>query len=105
MRKLDIAYINGKVYTVDQKFSTATAFGISDDRFAIVGTDQEVLAHCTPDTPVVDLKGQDVLLEINIGGEASKSGFSPKSISPIFIQSAKVIIIVSSCKTNAVFVF
>jgi len=61
MRKLDIAYINGKVYTVDQKFSTATAFGISDDRFAIVGTDQEVLAHCTPDTPVVDLKGQVVL--------------------------------------------
>lgn len=61
MRKLDVAYINGKIYTVDEAFSTVTAFGVSDDRFAIVGTNEEVLAHCTPETPVVDLKGQVVL--------------------------------------------
>ena len=79
MRELDIAYINGKVYTVDQKFSTATAFGISDDRFAIVGTDQEVLAHCTPETPVVDLKGQVVLpgltdAHLHVTGTRSETG-------------------------------
>ena len=61
MRKLDVAYINGKIYTVDEAFSTATAFGVSDDRFAIVGTNEEVLAHCTSETPVIDLKGQVVL--------------------------------------------
>lgn len=61
MRKLDAAYINGKIYTVDEAFSTVTAFGVSDDRFAIVGTNEEVLAHCTPETTVVDLKGQVVL--------------------------------------------
>ena len=61
MRKLDCAYINGKVYTVDQKFTVASAFGLSDDRFAIVGADEEVLAQCSPETPVVDLKGQVVL--------------------------------------------
>ena len=61
MRKLDAAYINGKIYTVDKDFSVASAFGISDDRFAIVGTNEEVLAHCTPETPVIDLKGQVIL--------------------------------------------
>ena len=61
MRKLDVAYINGKIYTVDEAFSTANAFGVSDDRFAIVGTNEEVLAHCTSETPVIDLKGQVVL--------------------------------------------
>ena len=61
MRKLDAAYINGKIYTVDEQFSTAAAFGVSDDRFAIVGSNEEVLAHCMPDTPVIDLKGQVVL--------------------------------------------
>ena len=61
MRKLDAAYINGKIYTVDEQFSTAAAFGVSDDRFAIVGSNEEVLAHCTSDTPVIDLKGQVVL--------------------------------------------
>ena len=43
MRKLDTAYINGKVYTADEQFSIATAFGISDGRFAVVGTDREIL--------------------------------------------------------------
>ena len=61
MRPLDTAYINGKVYTVDDNFSVATAFGVSEDRFAVVGTDEEVLARCTPDTKVVDLKGQVVI--------------------------------------------
>ena len=61
MRKLDAAYINGKVYTVDKAFSTAAAFGISDGRFAVVGTNEEVLARCTPETQVIDLMGQVVL--------------------------------------------
>lgn len=61
MRELDAAYINGKVYTVDKAFSTAAAFGISDGRFAVVGTNEEVLARCTPETPVIDLMGQAVL--------------------------------------------
>ena len=61
MRKLDAAYINGKIYTVDEGFSIAQAFGVSDGRFACVGTTEEVLAYCTPETPVIDLQGQVVL--------------------------------------------
>ena len=29
MRKLDMAWINGNIYTADDKFSTAAAFGVS----------------------------------------------------------------------------
>ena len=61
MRKPDVAYVNGKVYTVDPNFSVATAFCLSDDRFVAVGTDQEIRALCTPETRVVDLHGQVVL--------------------------------------------
>ena len=43
MRKLDAAYINGKIYTVDEGFSIVQAFGVSDGRFACVGTNEEVL--------------------------------------------------------------
>ena len=42
MRKPDVAYVNGKVYTVDPNFSVATAFCLSDDRFVAVGTDEEI---------------------------------------------------------------
>ena len=31
MRKLDMAWINGNIYTADDKFSTAAAFGVSTD--------------------------------------------------------------------------
>ena len=61
LRKPDTAYVNGKVYTVDKDFGTATAFCVSDDRFIAVGTDEEIKALCTPDTKVVDLQGQVVL--------------------------------------------
>lgn len=37
MRKPDVAYVNGKVYTVDPNFSVATAFCLSDDRFVARG--------------------------------------------------------------------
>ena len=36
MKALDTAYVNGKVYTVDEGFSTATAFGVCGDRFDAV---------------------------------------------------------------------
>ena len=61
MRKLDTAYINGKVYTADEQFSIATAFGISDGRFAVVGTDREILSACSSETRVIDLSGKSVL--------------------------------------------
>lgn len=61
MRKLEKAYLNGKVYTVDQDFSVASAFGISGDRFAAVGTDEEIRSLCDENTEIIDLEGRTVL--------------------------------------------
>ena len=41
MRKLDMAWINGNIYTADDKFSTVAAFGVSGDRFSVVGSTEE----------------------------------------------------------------
>ena len=61
MKALDTAYVNGKVYTVDEGFNTATAFGVCGDRFDAVGTDEEVKAHCGPETKIIDLGGKTVV--------------------------------------------
>ena len=46
MRKLDMAWINGNIYTADDKFSTVAAFRVSGDRFSVVGSTEEVLENC-----------------------------------------------------------
>ncbi len=61
MRKADIAYVNGKVYTVDQGFSIVTAFAVSGDRFLAAGSDGQIRSLCTKDTEIVDLKGRVVV--------------------------------------------
>ena len=43
MRKLDMAWINGNIYTADDKFSTAAAFGVSGDRFSVVAVQRRFL--------------------------------------------------------------
>ena len=61
MRRPDTAYVNGKVYTVDGKFSVVSAFCVEGDRFVAAGTDDEIRALCTPETKIVDLGGKCVL--------------------------------------------
>lgn len=61
MRKLDMAWINGNIYTADDKFSTAAAFGVSGDRFSVVGSTEEVLENCDEHTKIIDLQGKTVL--------------------------------------------
>lgn len=61
MKTPETAFINGKVYTVDNNFSVATAFAVAGDRFVCVGTDDEVRAVCGPETKIVDLQGRTVV--------------------------------------------
>ena len=61
MRKLDMAWINGNIYTADDKFSTVAAFGVSGDRFSVVGSTEEVLENCDEHTKIIDLQGKTVL--------------------------------------------
>lgn len=57
----DTVYLNGNVYTVDENFSTASAFAIKDGSFIYVGDDIGARAHVGPLTFVVDLGGRTVI--------------------------------------------
>ena len=52
---------NGKILTVDDRFSMVQAVAIRDGRFLKVGRNQEVLALRGPATQVIDLRGRSVV--------------------------------------------
>jgi predicted amidohydrolase YtcJ len=60
-QEADTVYVNGNVYTVDQTFSTASAFAIKDGSFIFVGNDAGAEEHVGPLTFVVDLGGRTVI--------------------------------------------
>jgi len=57
----DLILHNGKVVTVDKKFTVAQALAIQGKKIVAVGTDADVLKHRGERTQVIDLKGQMVL--------------------------------------------
>ena len=57
----DKVYINGNIYTVDEKFSTASAIAIKEDRFIYVGDVAGIQAYIGSLTFVFDLGGQTVI--------------------------------------------
>jgi hypothetical protein len=57
----DTIFFNGRVITVDEGFSIASAMAIKDGRFLGVGQDQEVLSLAGLATDRIDLEGQTVV--------------------------------------------
>ena len=60
-QEADRIYVNGNVYTVDDAFSTASAFALKDGRFIYVGDEEGVKAHVGPLTFTFDLEGKTVI--------------------------------------------
>lgn len=58
---VDTIFVNGKIITVDDRFSIAQAIAIRGDRIAAVGTNDKIRALATPSTRVVDLQGNAVV--------------------------------------------
>lgn len=54
----DVAYVNGKIVTVDKNFSIAQAVAIKDGAFVAVGSDERIRRLLAPRTKVVDLQGR-----------------------------------------------
>ena len=54
----DLIFHNGKIVTVDGKFSIAQAVAIGRERFIAVGNDTEVRRHAGPATRMIDLGGR-----------------------------------------------
>lgn len=61
----DSVYLNGKIYTVDDAFSTATALAVKGDKLIYVGNAVGVQAYIGKTTRVIDLKGATVLPGLN----------------------------------------
>ena len=56
----DVVLTNGKIITVDDRFSIAQAVAIRGDRIVAVGTNQQITALAGPSTRRIDLRGKAV---------------------------------------------
>ena len=57
----DVILSNGKIITVDERFSVAQAVAIRGDRIVAVGSDAEVAKLASPATRRIDLRGRAVI--------------------------------------------
>ena len=57
----DAVYHNGKIVTVDERFSVSQALAVRDGKIMAVGSNSEILALAGPKTLQLDLKGKSVL--------------------------------------------
>jgi predicted amidohydrolase YtcJ len=57
----DIIYINGKIVTVDSRFTIAEALAVSGDRFEAVGKNADIRKLARPATRIIDLHGRTVV--------------------------------------------
>jgi predicted amidohydrolase YtcJ len=57
----DIVLSNGKIITVDERFSVAQAIAIRGDRILAVGSDADIGRMATPATRRIDLRGRAVI--------------------------------------------
>jgi predicted amidohydrolase YtcJ len=57
----DAVYHNGKILTVDERFSIAQALAVRDGKIMAVGSNAEILNLAGPKTQRLDLKGKTVL--------------------------------------------
>jgi hypothetical protein len=57
----DLVLSNGKIITVDDRFTIAQAVAITGGRFVAVGSNQEILRLAGPNTHRIDLRGRTVI--------------------------------------------
>jgi predicted amidohydrolase YtcJ len=57
----DAIYINGKIVTVDPRFSVAEAFAVTGGKFDAVGRNADIQKLAGPGTRIIDLHGRTVI--------------------------------------------
>jgi predicted amidohydrolase YtcJ len=60
-RSADLVLLDGRVVTVDDRFSIATGLAVRDGRFVAVGSNDEVRGHVGSSTRVIDGRGRTVI--------------------------------------------
>src|SRR5260370_4095411 len=61
LRAPDLILSNGKIITVDERFTIAQAVAIKGDRIIAVGPNQDIARLAGPSTKKIDLKGRSVI--------------------------------------------
>jgi len=61
MEGIDLILHNGKILTIDERFSIAQAVAVRGDRIAAVGSSAELCAKAGPHTRMIDLRGKTVM--------------------------------------------
>jgi predicted amidohydrolase YtcJ len=59
--RADTVYLNGTIYTVDDKNPKASAMAVKGDKFIYVGSDTNAKKYVGSGTVVIDLKGKTIL--------------------------------------------
>ena len=57
----DRIFINGKILTVDDDFSIASALAVQGERIAAVGQTEEIASLAGPNTEIIDLEGKTMI--------------------------------------------
>ena len=57
----DFVLTNGKIITVDDRFTIAEAVAVLGERIIAVGTNQEIAGLVGPNTTLIDLEGRSVI--------------------------------------------
>src|SRR6266850_1333652 len=57
----DLALVNGRILTVDDRFRVAAALAVRDGRFVAVGSNDDVRRYIGSGTRVIDARGRTVL--------------------------------------------
>jgi predicted amidohydrolase YtcJ len=73
--KADLIVYNAKVYTVDDSFSTCTAFAVKDGKFIATGTDEQIKQQFGNATELLDAQ-QQVIYPGFIDAHAHFSGYA-----------------------------
>ncbi|MFC9599065.1 amidohydrolase [Peribacillus butanolivorans] len=63
----DVVYLNGNIYTVDNKFSKAKALAIKGQELIYVGNKGQAKKYIGSNTKVIDLEGKTVIPGLNDG--------------------------------------
>jgi hypothetical protein len=82
----DVIFINGDLYTVDEKNPQAEALAVKAGRIIAVGTTEEIESFRSDSTEVVDLEGQFVMPGF-IEGHGHYSGLGQSLIQLNFLRS------------------
>jgi predicted amidohydrolase YtcJ len=57
----DLVLLNGRIVTIDQRFSTASALAVRDGRFVAVGSNDDIRRHIGGGTRVIEGRGRTIV--------------------------------------------